>query len=98
LLLTWKTSPVSKLADLAQPRPRELALRQTEPRWRTLFRASPVGIWHFTAGGMASLSRVNQALVRMLGYSREEIARPNIPAIAHVDGSGGLESPGADVA
>jgi PAS domain S-box-containing protein len=72
LLLTVEDITRFKLADLADRTRVELALRQSEARWRTFFRASPVGIG-ISLPLDGRFIEVNQTLVNMFGFSREEM-------------------------
>jgi PAS domain S-box-containing protein len=72
LLLTLDNITRFKVADLADRARVEMALRQSEARWRTFFRASPVGIG-ISLPLDGRFIEVNQTLVNMLGFGREEM-------------------------
>ena len=63
----------------------EVALRESERRYRDLFQNAPIGIYRMTVGGKVAMA--NPAILSMLGYaSFEELAAINIA-------EAGFESP-----
>ncbi|MBN1756652.1 PAS domain S-box protein [bacterium] len=62
--------------DVTQRKEAELALRESEKRYRNLFVNVPIGIYQATPEGQIIIA--NPALVKMLGYnSYEELAQKN---------------------
>jgi PAS domain S-box-containing protein len=58
-------------------------LRQSEAEFRIVFDSAAIGMTLVGANG--SLIRANQAFVKLLGYSREELERLNFADITHPD-------------
>lgn len=61
----------------------ELALAESEQRFRSTFEQAAVGIMHLPFDG--SGPRVNQRYADMLGYTQEEFASLGIDAVVHPD-------------
>ncbi len=61
----------------------ERALRLSEERFRGGFEHSPIGMALTNLDG--TFSRVNAALARMLGYTREELVGVNFASLTHPD-------------
>ena len=57
--------------DVTAQRETERALRESEERYRTLFKSSPVPMWAYDVD-TGEFRFVNNAAVRLYGYSREE--------------------------
>ena len=61
----------------------ELRLRESEERFRSIFENAPFGMCVSAMDGR--FIQVNEALSRMLGYSREQLLRMSWPALIHPD-------------
>ena len=74
---------VAILHDLTERKWAEEALRESEDRFRRIFDEASIGV------AIVSLdyrfARVNEALCRITGYSREELTRLTFPDITHPD-------------
>lgn len=69
---------VSRIKALSSP---ERVLRADEIAWQGTFESAPIGIAHTTLDGR--WLRLNDALCRITGYSREELQGTNFLAITH---------------
>ncbi|MGV3503444.1 MAG: PAS domain S-box protein [Adhaeribacter sp.] len=61
------------LQDVTEVKLAEMALEQSEQKYRNLFNFSPTPMWVYDAQTLAFLD-VNQAAIRHYGYSKEEFA------------------------
>ena len=61
----------SMAVDVTERRRAELALRESEERYRTIYNQAALGLISFSAEG--SIIDVNPSFCQMLGYSREEL-------------------------
>src|SRR5687768_6226949 len=59
-----------RLADIAEQKRSEQALRESEERYRSVFEGVPIGLYRTTPAGR--LLDANDALVRVLGYPDRE--------------------------
>jgi len=81
---TWEFSAL--IRDLSTQRQTERALKAAEASYSDLVENAPVGIYRSTVQG--KFTRVNQALVRMLGYdSAEELLQLELARDVYVDPS-----------
>jgi PAS domain S-box-containing protein len=71
---------VAKVSRLIERRELEAALRESEERYRLLFQCTPQPIWVYDDQTLAFLA-VNEAAVRIYGYSREEFLSMTIQDI-----------------
>ncbi len=69
--------------DITTRRQAELALRESEERYRTIYNQAAMGLVIATADGR--LIDVNPHICAMLGYSREEILSKTVEDITHPD-------------
>ena len=69
--------------DITERKRAEEALRESEERFRTLFRDAPIGV--AIAGADSRFLDANEAFCSMLGYSKEELLRKTILDITHPD-------------
>ena len=69
--------------DLTAQRKAELAVRESEERFRLLVEQTPDGI--FVADSAGRYTDVNSAGAEMLGYTREEILRLSLPDVLVAD-------------
>lgn len=67
--------------DITDRKEIELALRESETRYRTLFESMPQPIWVYDESTLAFLA-VNDAAIRTYGYSREEFLTMTIDDIS----------------
>ncbi|MCC7106922.1 MAG: PAS domain S-box protein [Chloroflexi bacterium] len=66
--------------DVSQRRRAEDALRESEDRLRRIFDSSPIGIVSWELDGRVTDS--NDAFLRMIGYSRQELAEGHLNRVA----------------
>ncbi|MEV6816371.1 diguanylate cyclase, partial [Micromonospora sp. NPDC051296] len=66
----------------------EQALRDSEARFRAVFRGAAIGIG--LAGVDGTIIDVNQSFADMLGYQIEELRRTNVAALFHADDAAGM--------
>ena len=71
------------LADISDRKSAELALRESEERYRALFDNAGIGIDLLDRNGR--ILKVNRALMQMLGYTEEEFRRLTFEDITHPD-------------
>ncbi len=71
------------LRDVTERKRTEEALRQSEERFRSMYRSAAVGIEQVAIDG--SLRMVNPALCKMLGYSEAELLNKTFADITHLD-------------
>lgn len=69
------------MMDITERKRMEIAIRESEKKYRTLFENSPVGIGFATSDGM--LLEANGALLQMIDYTKKEIDQINIKDIYH---------------
>ncbi|WP_144241177.1 PAS domain-containing hybrid sensor histidine kinase/response regulator [Fimbriimonas ginsengisoli] len=69
--------------DVTREREAENALKESERRFRGTFEAAPIGIAHVGLDG--SWLRINDALCRIVGYTREELLGRTFGDITHPD-------------
>ncbi|MEX2195563.1 MAG: PAS domain S-box protein [Thermoleophilaceae bacterium] len=69
--------------DVTERRDHERALQEAEALFRGAFDQAPIGMALGRADG--SWARANDALVRMLGYSREELTTKRFQEVTHPD-------------
>lgn len=72
---------VGTLTDITEERATELALLESEERFRTTFEQAAVGIAHVAMNGR--WLRVNQRLCEILGYTREELYQRTFQDVTH---------------
>ncbi|MBN3869281.1 PAS domain S-box protein [Nostoc sp. JL33] len=71
------------LADVTAAKQTEVALRESEERFRTMFNQAAVGITLVALDGR--FIQVNPALCEITGYSHEELIKMNFQEITHPD-------------
>jgi PAS domain S-box-containing protein len=71
------------LADVTEAKQTEVALRESEERFRAMFNQAAVGIALVTLDGR--FLQVNPALCEITGYSHEELIQMNFQEISHPD-------------
>ena len=85
--------------DVTMRKQAEIALRESEEKYRAAFELAPVGVGHVTAEGTYLLA--NQRLCEILGYSSAELRRMTTHEVTHPDdveeGRGLLEKIGAGI-
>jgi len=70
--------------DMTQRRTVELALADSELRFRSLFEAAPFGV-AFTDYGTSRIERANAAFASMLGYEPDELVGRSVVELTHPD-------------
>ena len=70
-------------SDVSPLRRREVALRESEERFRLTFEHAPVGVAHVALDGR--WIRANQKVTELLGYSRDELYRSIFPDVTYAD-------------
>ncbi|MFW9260059.1 PAS domain S-box protein [Nostoc sp. CALU 546] len=71
------------LADMTAAKETEVALRESEERFRTIFNQAAVGISLVALDGQ--FLQINSALCEITGYSHEELIQMNFEEITHPD-------------
>ncbi|MBG1245001.1 PAS domain S-box protein [Nostoc sp. NZL] len=71
------------LADVTAAKQTEVALRESEERFRTMFNQAAVGISLVALDGQ--FLQINSALCEITGYSHEELIQMNFEEITHPD-------------
>jgi PAS domain S-box-containing protein len=71
------------LSDVTEPKLTEIALRESEARFRAMFNQAAVGIALVALNGQ--FLQVNPALCDITGYSQEELMQLNFQEITHPD-------------
>ena len=71
---------IAIIRDITERREAERALRESEEKYRSLYRNATLGIFHSTPGGR--FTDVNPALATLLGYASPEEAVSSIASIA----------------
>lgn len=66
--------------DVTEKKRIELALRDSELRYRELFELSPVPMWVYDTGSLQVLA-VNDLAIKHYGYTREEFGKMRIPEL-----------------
>lgn len=74
---------ISIITDITERRRIEMALRDSEKRFRTIFDQTSAGMG--TADPQGQLMTVNPALCQLLGYREDELLGKNIHEITHPD-------------
>ena len=74
---------VANSRDITERKEAEIALRESEERFRTAFEDAPIGV--ALVGLDRTHLRVNRAYCEMLGYSEEELLAKPHPEIIHSD-------------
>jgi PAS domain S-box-containing protein len=74
---------VGTITDLTQIKKAELAVRQSEERWRTAMDYSAIGMALVATDG--HWLKVNPAVCRMLGYAEEELLATTSDSLTHPD-------------
>jgi PAS domain S-box-containing protein len=69
--------------DITDRKKTELALKQSEERFRVIFEQAAVGIYQTDASG--KILEVNECFCRLLGYTRSELLERSDQAITHRD-------------
>ena len=77
------TAGIVVFPDITELKQTEVALAESERRFRSTFEQAAVGIAHVAADGR--WLRVNQRLSDIVGYSREELLGSNFQHITHPD-------------
>ena len=74
------------LNDITDRKQSEMALKESEARFRDIFSSAPIGMALTDLQGV--ILQVNKAFYEMLAYSEEELPGKNIAAITHPDDVG----------
>jgi PAS domain S-box-containing protein len=74
---------VSTIGDITAQRATEMALRESEERFRQTFELAASGIAHVDLTGR--FVRVNRSLCEILGYSEQELIGRSVKEISHPD-------------
>ncbi len=80
----WEGSPTaiqSTVIDISDRKRAELALRESEARFRTVFQVSPMGM--VIADPDGRIIRTNHSFQAMLGYGADELRRLSISELSH---------------
>src|SRR5581483_11603365 len=77
----WRV--IGAMQDLSDRKQAEVALRESEERFRRVFEEGPLGI--ALVGRDYRFLKVNSALCRMLDYREEELVQKSFPDITHPD-------------
>jgi PAS domain S-box-containing protein len=83
VLITWKGTPATLnfLTDISKRKRAELALRESEGRFRTIFESAPIGIL-ITNKEMHPI-QTNRAFQDMLGYTDDELIKTTFADFTH---------------
>jgi|GEM_PF-5274137 len=81
LLYQGRPAVLLMARDITARRQAEADLRQSEARFRTIFENAPIGIGLMELNGRGL--EVNPALIRMLGYAREDLCRHTTEDLLH---------------
>ncbi len=74
------------LNDITERKQSEMALKESEARFRDIFSSAPIGMALIDLTG--TILQVNKAFYDMLAYAEEELPGKNIAAITHPDDAG----------
>jgi PAS domain S-box-containing protein len=75
------TRYVALCSDISERKSREIALRESEKRFRDIMEFAPIGM--VIVGLDGRLLKVNQALCDILGYARDELEGTSFELITH---------------
>ena len=70
-------------SDISELRRAEVALSESEQRYRTIFEQAPIGIVHCALDGR--FLEINERFAGIVGYSREELLHMDFTSITHPD-------------